>query len=453
MKTKPLAFYTKYLRTRELEDNKDFVQISILFIGLIITIFYGVIILVYGKKLYGPRTLKLFLTVTFLLLLTIITSISLALKGKVKHAGNLAVTLSILIILGSEFVRILNHFGTFSIYIDTYYFITIYYSFSIIFCTKPFVVINFLILLISNWLLYFLGHPVFTQNENQLFLRATINQTVVIFGLTSVIYYSIDSFNNIFRRLNEEKKNKQYALDEVKSLLQDIQAIIEKLALASQKLENLSQKLALNTQTQAVNTEEIASSTQEMKNFVENSKNLANTTHTNTQEVITQLHKTSEIFDKTIENFNLITKKLHLISKISEKTDILAINAAIEAAHIQNEGSGFPIIAQEIRHLADESQKLTNEINLLIEEAHKNSVESTLNFSQLTEKTTKTASLVENIKYETEEILKAILQINQSVRQLSNIAEHNSIAAQEVSENAKELVHLADSIQKKSNQN
>lgn len=77
------------------------------------------------------------------------------------------------------------------------------------------------------------------------------------------------------------------------------------------------------------------------------------------------------LFQALQENFSLITGRIHNIEDISDKTNLLALNAAIEAARAGVQGGGFNVIAKEIRSLADQSRKNTEEIATALSELNK----------------------------------------------------------------------------------
>jgi len=90
------------------------------------------------------------------------------------------------------------------------------------------------------------------------------------------------------------------------------------------------------------------------------------------QSVFLQIQDSQNTFKSLIENSKIIFEATSTITNISDRTNVLAINASIEAAHAGKAGAGFNIISSEIRKLADQSKDLAGNISNLITDFQKN---------------------------------------------------------------------------------
>lgn len=157
-----------------------------------------------------------------------------------------------------------------------------------------------------------------------------------------------------------------------------------------------------------------------------------------------QVENASGIIQELEKNALDIHAILSTISDIAEQTNLLALNAAIEAARAGEQGRGFAVVADEVRVLSQRTHSSTDEIREMIETLQKNSVsavESMLRSQDLAQSSVDDAN---NATTALEEIASSIQQISDMASHISNAASEQRTVTGEVSKNIQLVNDVSD---------
>ncbi|MGE3593745.1 MAG: methyl-accepting chemotaxis protein, partial [Arcobacter sp.] len=237
-------------------------------------------------------------------------------------------------------------------------------------------------------------------------------------------------------------------------------------SLMTSSMNNLATKAneqAASLEQTAADLEEITSIT---RNNAENASKMATLGQIVKKSVFSgeQLaSKTAISMDEINEKVKAINEAITVIDQIAFQTNILSLNAAVEAATAGEAGKGFAVVAQEVRNLASRSAEAAKEIKNLVEEANQKAndgktVSSDMieGYKELNKNISETIHIIEDVSRSSKEQMTGIEQINDAVNMLDRVTQENASEsnqvksiAQNVSELANEL--LADAKTKKFN--
>ncbi|MEZ8857309.1 methyl-accepting chemotaxis protein [Vibrio atlanticus] len=221
-----------------------------------------------------------------------------------------------------------------------------------------------------------------------------------------------------------------------------------------QRVEDRAGSIAQLTETQQQSTEMIATAMTEMASSANNVADSAGDTARNTDEADKQSQHTQLLIHNTVDNIqglagqlgtaseavanldndvNNIVKVLDVIGDIAEQTNLLALNAAIEAARAGEQGRGFAVVADEVRNLAGRTQSSTKEIQLMInnlQEGSRNAIQ-TMNVCAATSESTVAES--QNASEALQQIVIALESISSMSHQIATAAAEQTQVSDDIS--------------------
>jgi methyl-accepting chemotaxis protein len=186
-----------------------------------------------------------------------------------------------------------------------------------------------------------------------------------------------------------------------------------------------SEQATLNVQTVAAASEEMSASIQEIARQTEHSRGIAHQASQRAQQ-------TSGLVEKLGSTSDRIGDVVKLISDIAEQTNLLALNATIEAARAGEAGKGFAVVASEVKSLASQTGKATDEIANQIAAVQDVSAQAALSIREI-------VVIIEQMGETTQSIASAISQQSAATSEIGQAAGEAARRTSEVSENVRDI--------------
>ncbi|SFS75745.1 methyl-accepting chemotaxis protein [Succinivibrio dextrinosolvens] len=266
-----------------------------------------------------------------------------------------------------------------------------------------------------------------------------------------------DEFGHLLTSLEQMREEWRVLVGSIKSTTRDVEDNVQHISRITDNINTKAQEAENRSLTVAAASNEMVSTTGDIANNCETAASNAKQANNTTAEGVAAVEDTINGIQQQVENSRRDAEYIHAlveqadnvgtivntIDDIASQTNLLALNAAIEAARAGEAGKGFAVVADEVRALASRTSKSTQEITKMVTQiqadantANESMTASLNRMNELAEKTTTVNSLLQSI-------MDQVSDVTSQITQIATAAEEQTTATSEISTNMQGITDIS----------
>ncbi|WP_369686500.1 methyl-accepting chemotaxis protein [Photobacterium leiognathi] len=247
-------------------------------------------------------------------------------------------------------------------------------------------------------------------------------------SIISQVSETTNSLTTAAHTVHKQTNTLTAKLNEHNCETEQVVAAIEQMSLAANEI--------------AENTNDVASGTERMSDVALVAQQQVDTSLVSINTLVDEVTQASGYIDALNQQSHNINNVLKVIGDIAEQTNLLALNAAIEAARAGEQGRGFAVVADEVRGLASRTQSSTLEINEMLDQLHNLVTQAVQAMDKSQASCNEAVSSTNQISHNLLSVTEAVTEINGKINQIAAASTEQNAVTGEISGNMRSIQNI-----------
>ncbi|EKO3766331.1 methyl-accepting chemotaxis protein [Vibrio metschnikovii] len=256
----------------------------------------------------------------------------------------------------------------------------------------------------------------------------------------------MDKLHPMIKQLRESAQEVQLAAGELDIQTTQSNQKMNSHCLETDKVVTAVTEMSATAREVANNTNATLQAIESANGQIRDAQHEVNSAIEGISELVREVNLTSDAIQDLSQRTDKITQVLNVIGEIAGQTNLLALNAAIEAARAGEQGRGFAVVADEVRSLASRTQNSTQEISEMLQSLHQGVSKAVESMNTSQKRGEKTAEESMHIKQSLAGISQAVGLIQDMGIQTASAAEQQSAVAEDINQNLVAIQHIVNQL-------